>query len=87
MSSLPLFLLLLAVGSLTVDSGHVIPVPLSRQPTLRERLLTSGNWDDYQRERSHYHKKLLAKYAANKPRKLQSSSEIDELLRNYMDVR
>ncbi|KAK6020516.1 eukaryotic aspartyl protease, partial [Ostertagia ostertagi] len=69
-----------------VRQDFVKSVPLSRQATLRERLLGSGNWEDYRRQRSHYEKKLFAKYAANKPAKLQSSSEIDELLRNYMDA-
>uniref|UniRef100_A0A158QQ86 Peptidase A1 domain-containing protein n=1 Tax=Haemonchus placei TaxID=6290 RepID=A0A158QQ86_HAEPC len=59
---------------------------LSRQPTLRERLLGSGNWEDYQRQRSHFAKKLFTRYGANKPGKLESGSEIDELLRNYMDA-
>ncbi|VDO52489.1 unnamed protein product [Haemonchus placei] len=59
---------------------------MSRQPTLRERLLGSGNWEDYQRQRSHFAKKLFTRYGANKPGKLESGSEIDELLRNYMDA-
>ncbi|ETN83510.1 eukaryotic aspartyl protease [Necator americanus] len=65
---------------------HVTSVSLSRQPTLRERLIASGSWEDYQKQRYHYQKKILAKYAANKASKLQSANEIDELLRNYMDV-
>ncbi|KAK6035224.1 A1 Propeptide [Cooperia oncophora] len=93
MSRLLLFLALLVITSCTIrhrkfDHGrrNVMSVPLSRQPTLRERLLSSGNWADYQRQRNHYQKKLFAKYEANKPEKLHSSSEIDELLRNYMDA-
>ncbi|VDM74387.1 unnamed protein product [Strongylus vulgaris] len=70
-----------------VDWGGAIGrVSLSRQPTLRERLLSAGSWEDYQKQRYHYQKKLLAKYAANKASKLQSANEIDELLRNYMDA-
>ncbi|KAK6765979.1 hypothetical protein RB195_025721 [Necator americanus] len=65
---------------------HVTSVSLSRQPTLRERLIASGSWEDYQKQRYHYQKKILAKYAANKASKLQSANEIDELLRNYMDA-
>ncbi|EYB88703.1 hypothetical protein Y032_0242g3404 [Ancylostoma ceylanicum] len=88
--------LLLALFTLAVASVHrrtfhqprryVKSVSLSRQPTLRERLLGTGSWEDYQKQRYHYQKKLLAKYAANKASKLQSTNEIDELLRNYMDA-
>ncbi|CAJ0610058.1 unnamed protein product [Cylicocyclus nassatus] len=88
--------LLLALCTLAVASiyrrpyhqphHHVMSVSLSRQPTLRERLLSAGSWEDYQKQRYHYQKKLLAKYAANKASKLQSTNEIDELLRNYMDA-
>lgn len=60
-------------------------IRLTRQPTLRERLLVSGSWEDYQKQRSHHQKKLLTKYAATKGSKLPTT-EIDELLRNYMDV-
>uniref|UniRef100_A0A7I4YHS1 Peptidase A1 domain-containing protein n=1 Tax=Haemonchus contortus TaxID=6289 RepID=A0A7I4YHS1_HAECO len=93
MSRLLLISFLLALASCSIyhrkfghHRQHVRSIPLSRQPTLRERLLGSGNWEDYQRQRSHFTKKLFTRYGANKPGKLETGSEIDELLRNYMDA-
>ncbi|VDP56742.1 unnamed protein product [Heligmosomoides polygyrus] len=89
------FLLLLALFSVGLAAIHRMKhghsrlggtsIRLTRQPTLRERLLVSGSWEDYQKQRSHHQKKLLTKYAATKGSKLPTT-EIDELLRNYMDA-
>ncbi|KJH42057.1 eukaryotic aspartyl protease [Dictyocaulus viviparus] len=65
---------------------NVVSVPLLRQSTLREKLFEVGSWNIYERKRTHYQKKLLAKYSSNNIVKLQFASEIDELLRNYMDA-
>ncbi|KAE9412965.1 hypothetical protein Angca_010243, partial [Angiostrongylus cantonensis] len=67
-------------------TNNMMSVPLSRQPTLRERLYETGNWNSYERQRGNYQRKLLAKYAANQAGRLRSTSEIDEFLRNYMDA-
>ncbi|KAJ1351155.1 Aspartic protease 4 [Parelaphostrongylus tenuis] len=89
-------LLILALCSISFSLLHgrksnhlrrgVMSVSLSRQPTLRDQLFEAGNWDSYEKQREHYQRKLLAKYAANQIGRLQSTSEIDEFLRNYMDA-
>jgi cathepsin D len=54
--------------------------------TLRQRLLETGTWEDYARQRAHFHKKLHHKYTINDIEGVNNVNEIDELLRNYMDA-
>lgn len=37
-------------------------VPLLKQKTIRERLMETGSWAEYARQRAHHHRRLLRRF-------------------------
>ena len=63
-------------------------VVLKKQSTVRSTLLEAGNYEQYAHAKKHHLKKVLAKHEllGEGLGHRQQLGEIDELLRNYMDV-
>jgi len=71
----------------TVTAPTIIRIPLLKQETIRQKLLSTDSWDTYARYQAKQKERLrLLAQSDRRSAKLAAKKEIDEILQNYQDA-
>uniref|UniRef100_A0A914UN47 Aspartic peptidase N-terminal domain-containing protein n=1 Tax=Plectus sambesii TaxID=2011161 RepID=A0A914UN47_9BILA len=85
------FLILVALCLVAAASAQYLTrIPLHKQTTIRASLVDNDSWEQYLKHRQQALTKSFITHSYNRligKTKPDSNHEIDEILRNFMDVR